>query len=123
MSDPRAPEVTPARIGALPSLPVFHKIAGRKVVIAGGSQGALWKAELLSAAGADVLVLAGHDAAAKIFADLVAHPVSGPVTVLAREWASADLEGSALALADIADREEALRFVAAARAAGASTLR
>lgn len=115
----RAPVVTPARIAPLPNLPVFHKLAGRKVVVAGGSEGALWKAELLSAAGAEVLVLAGHDAAAAMFADLVANPVSGSVTVLPRAWGPADLAGSALALADIADRGEALRFVAAARAAGA----
>ena len=119
MTQERQPEVTPARIAPLPNLPVFHKIARRKVVVAGGSQGALWKAELLSAAGADVLVLTGHEAAAKIFAGLVSAPVSGPVTVLPRLWNPEDLEGAVLALADISDREEALRFVAAARAAGA----
>jgi uroporphyrin-III C-methyltransferase/precorrin-2 dehydrogenase/sirohydrochlorin ferrochelatase len=108
----RKPEQTLARIAPLPNLPVFHKVAGRKVVIAGGSEGAVWKAELLCAAGADVLVLAGHKTAALLFANL-------PVKVLARAWEASDLAGAALALADIADREEALRFVAAARAAGA----
>ena len=112
MTIERKPELTPARIAPLPSLPVFHKVAGRKVVIAGGSEGALWKAELLSAAGADVLVLAGHAAAARLFADLA-------VTILPRAWEASDLAGAALALADIADRDEALRFVAAARDAGA----
>ena len=72
----------------------------------------MWKAELLAAAGADVLVLAGHEAAAKLFDGLAA-------TVLPRGWEAKDLDGAALAIADLSDRDEALRFIAAARAAGA----
>lgn len=109
----RSPVATPARIAPLANLPLFHKVEGRKVVVAGGSQGAAWKAELLSAAGAKVLVLAGDAAGAALFADL-----SG-VRVMARPWHADDLTGAALAIADIADRAEALRFLAAARAAGA----
>ena len=112
MTIERSPEATPARIAPLPNIPLFHKVQGRKVVVAGGSEGALWKAELLAAAGAEVLVLAGHETAARLFASV-------PATVLARRWQPADLEGAALALADIADHEEALDFVAAARGAGA----
>src|SRR3546814_3594088 len=109
----RVPMAVPARIAPLANLPVFHKIEGRKAVVAGGSQGALWKAELLSATGADVLVLAGHEAGAKLFAELAASAVAGEVTVLPRRWQASDLGGAALAIADIADRGEALRFVAA----------
>lgn len=112
MSIERTPISTPARIAPLPSLPVFHKLAGRKVVVAGGSEGALWKAELLSAAGADVLVLA--DGKADRFSAL-----SG-VTVEPRRWESDDLVGAALAVADIGDRGEAASFIAAARSAGAA---
>jgi siroheme synthase-like protein len=108
----RVATTTPARIAPLPNLPVFHKLSARKAVVVGGSQGALWKAELLAAAGAEVLVLAGHRAAAKLFDGLGA-------TVLPRGWRPADLDGAALAVADLADRAEAERFVAAARAAGA----
>lgn len=64
----REPVATPARIAPLANLPLFHKLHGRKVVVAGGSEGALWKAELLTAAGADVLVLAGDGAGAQLFA-------------------------------------------------------
>jgi uroporphyrin-III C-methyltransferase/precorrin-2 dehydrogenase/sirohydrochlorin ferrochelatase len=110
----RTPETLPPRIAPLATLPLFHRIAGRKAVVAGGSQGALWKAELLLAAGAEVLVLAGHDAAAKLFEGL-----AGPLTVLSRAWAPADLAGAVLALADLSERAEAERFVAAAHAAGA----
>ena len=59
----RTAQAVPARIAPLASLPLFHRIAGRKVVVAGGGDGAVWKAELLSAAGANVLVLAGSAAA------------------------------------------------------------
>jgi uroporphyrin-III C-methyltransferase/precorrin-2 dehydrogenase/sirohydrochlorin ferrochelatase len=87
-------KTTPARIAPLATLPLFHKLQGRKAVVVGGSQGASWKAELLEAAGADVLVLA-------------------------EGWTPADLEGAAIAVADIADDDEAARFIAAAHAAGA----
>ncbi|HEY0013362.1 MAG TPA: siroheme synthase CysG [Allosphingosinicella sp.] len=88
---PRAPTETPARIAPLPNLPLFHKLEGRKVLVVGTGEGARWKAELIAAAGADVVHLAA--------------------------WAPADLEDAALAVADLPDRAEALRFVVAARAA------
>src|SRR5437868_13836685 len=94
MSKVRALKTTPARIAPLATLPLFHKLEGRKAVVVGTSQGALWKAELLAAAGADVLVLRDG-------------------------WSPADLDGAAVAVADIADDIEARRFIAAAHAAGA----
>jgi uroporphyrin-III C-methyltransferase/precorrin-2 dehydrogenase/sirohydrochlorin ferrochelatase len=106
----RQPRPTPARIAPLAALPLFHRLAGRKAIVAGSSDGALWKAELLAAAGADVLVLAG-EGAGKFEAIPALH-------VVGRGWAPADLEGAALAVADPGSRDEALRFVAAARAAG-----
>jgi len=112
MTRARAPEEQrPARIAPLPSLPVFLRLAGRRAVVAGGTQGAVWKAELLAAAGAEVLVLAGHEAGARLFDGIGA-------TVLARGWREPDLTGAAIAIADLPD-EEARRFAAAARAAGA----
>ncbi|HEX9963464.1 MAG TPA: siroheme synthase CysG [Allosphingosinicella sp.] len=109
----RALEVTPARIAPLANLPLFHRLEGRKAVVAGASEGALWKAELLAAAGADVRVFTGEGADTERFEAL------GSLTVLRRGWTAADLAGAALAVADPRNREEALRFVAAARAAGA----
>lgn len=82
-----------ARIASLPNLPLFHKLEGQKAVVIGSSEGAKWKAELLAAAGAEVLRL--------------------------DDWTPLELEGAAIAVADLPDREEALRFVAAAHAAGA----
>ncbi len=109
----------PTRIAPLPNLPLFHKLEGRRVVVAGGSDAALWKAELLSAAGARILVLAGDSDGAARFRDLAARPVAGALTVRPRPWNADDLEGAALAIGDIPDRAEALRFLAAARMAGA----
>ncbi len=42
----------------LARLPVFLALDGKRVVVAGGSAAAAWKAELLSAAGARVEVYA-----------------------------------------------------------------
>jgi uroporphyrin-III C-methyltransferase/precorrin-2 dehydrogenase/sirohydrochlorin ferrochelatase len=74
----------------LPNLPVFHKLEGRKVVVAGASEGALWKVELLSAAGADVLHLSS-------------------------DWQPVDLDDAVLAVADLPEPDA---FIAAARARG-----
>src|SRR5260370_38378955 len=41
-------------IRPLANLPVFFKLEGRRVVLAGGSEAAAWKAELIAASGAGV---------------------------------------------------------------------
>ncbi|MFL6844470.1 MAG: siroheme synthase CysG [Allosphingosinicella sp.] len=89
----RLPSITPPRIAPLPNLPLFHKLAGRKALVVGSSEGAEWKSELLAAAGANVLRRA-------------------------QAWSAADLAGAALAVGDFADEGEAIRFAEAARAAG-----
>jgi len=91
MSD-RKPEETPAAIAPLASLPLFHKLDGRKVVVVGDSAGADWKAELFAAAGAEVVRLT--------------------------QWSAADLAGASIAIADV-PADEAASFAGAARAAGA----
>jgi uroporphyrin-III C-methyltransferase/precorrin-2 dehydrogenase/sirohydrochlorin ferrochelatase len=77
---------------------------------------AVWKAELLSAAGARVDVFAPE-----LTADmraLAAAPPAGAVVVHERRWASADCAGAAIAVAECADDTEAAQFAGAARAAG-----
>jgi uroporphyrin-III C-methyltransferase/precorrin-2 dehydrogenase/sirohydrochlorin ferrochelatase len=114
---PRAPEAAPGhRIDALSSLPVFLKLDGRRALIAGGSEAALWKAELVAAAGAEVDVFAGAEEAR--FQALAAEPPAGSVRVHARDWQESDLAGAALAIADLATDAEAARFATAARQAG-----
>lgn len=106
----------PARMSALARLPVFFALQGRRVVLAGGTEAAAWKAELLSAAGAGVEVFAPEFC--EDLASLAAAPPGGPVTLIARDWTAPDLAGAALAIGAIEDDAEGARFAAAARAAG-----
>ena len=108
----------PRRIEPLATLPVFFKLGGKCVVLAGATDGALWKAELLAAAGAHLHVYAEEFPEA--FAALAADPPAGSITLHARGWQPADLAGAALAIADLEEATEAEAFVIAARAAGAA---
>ncbi|WP_245454268.1 siroheme synthase CysG [Aquabacter cavernae] len=114
---PRAPrEKHGGRMEPLARLPVFFALAGKKVVVAGGDAPAVWKAELLSAAGAHVDVLAAAPCAE--MTELAAEAPGGPVTLVRRGWEAGDLAGAALAICDAQDDAEAARFAEAARAAG-----
>jgi uroporphyrin-III C-methyltransferase/precorrin-2 dehydrogenase/sirohydrochlorin ferrochelatase len=105
----RKPEEVPSRIAPLSSLPLFHNVAGRKVVLTGASDPALWKAELLVAAGAELLVLAGSEEGA------ARYTLQG-AKVLPRGWTIEDLTGAALIIHGAS--EGASDIVAAARRAG-----
>ena len=55
----RKPEpIRPARIAPLSRLPAFFALQGKRVIVAGDSDAAAWKVELLAAAGARVDVFA-----------------------------------------------------------------
>lgn len=113
----RRPEQTLARrIEPLATLPLFHKLDGRKVVLAGAGDGAVWKAELLAATGADLHIFA--EDRPEDFASLAAQPPAGRITLHGRGWQPHDLAGAAIAVADFADEAQAAAFAAAARAAG-----
>src|SRR5277367_6837494 len=109
-------EVKATRMGPLARLPTFFALDNKRAVVAGGSAAAIWKAELLSAAGAHVDVFAPN--ADEDLRALAATPPRGDVVIVERCWAAADISGSAIAVADCADDEEAAAFAAAARAAG-----
>ncbi|WP_291165643.1 NAD(P)-dependent oxidoreductase [Hyphomicrobium sp.] len=111
MSDPVA-----HRIAALAVLPVFFKLDGKRVVLAGGGEPSLWKAELLSAAGAHVEVFA--ERFAEGFRDLAASPPNGQLLLRDRRWRPEDLRSAALAVGALSDETEAAEFASAARAAG-----
>lgn len=113
-----SPQSTPARIEALATLPIFFKLNEKKVVLVGASDGAVWKAELLLAAGADLHVFIG-DAESAHFDVLHKHTVGiGKITLHKRVWKPEDVIGATLAIADLEAEDEALDFIAAARAAG-----
>ena len=109
----RRPEPRPERMAALAALPVFFKLAEKPCIVAGGTPGAAWKAELLAAAGAQVRVFAAEPCA-----ELAALAGDGVITVFPRAWRADDLSGAALAIADCADEGEARDFRDAARKNG-----
>src|SRR5262245_1692416 len=106
----------PPRMGRLATLPAFFKLQGKRVVIAGGNEAAAWKAELLSAAGATVEVWAAEPCAT--LKTVAAAPPDGPIALQRRAWEAASFAGAHLVVGAVSDRHEAMRMVAAARAAG-----
>src|SRR5262245_3893438 len=117
MNASRTPsEARDPRMEPLVQLPVFLALAGRRAVLAGGAPAAAWKAELLSAAGAEVDVLAAEPGDA-LFA-LAGAPPGGAIVLHMRPWDTDDFAGAAIAVGACADDREAAAFAAAARAAG-----
>jgi uroporphyrin-III C-methyltransferase/precorrin-2 dehydrogenase/sirohydrochlorin ferrochelatase len=104
------------RMAALARLPVFLALEGKRAVVAGDGPPVAWKAELLSAAGADVDVLAEHPC--EELRALAAEPPRGAIALRRRAWRSADLRSAAVAVGGFDDEEEAEKFARAARAAG-----
>lgn len=109
----------PARMEPLAKLPVFWALEGKRVVVAGGTDAAMWKAELLAACGAcvDIYAETFSEAFDALFARAPDHPAAR-LTPHARRWMPADLGEATLAVGDCAEDVEARAFVAAARAAG-----
>ena len=105
----------PSRIAPLAVLPVFFKLAGKRVVLAGGSAGAAWKAELLAASGALVEVYA-TEPGEEMIAIIAAHP--DRILHLARPWSVDVLPGAAMAIGAIEDEPEGQAFRCAAQLAG-----
>ena len=117
MNKSRVPsEASLARLQALARLPVFLALDGKRAVLAGGSPAAAWKAELLSASGAQVEVYALN--VGEELAELAEAPPRGSIKVNLRNWTVADLPGAAVAVGAFEDDESAAAFAAAARAAG-----
>lgn len=105
------------RLGALAKLPVFFDLGDKRAIVAGGSAGAAWKAELLAASGAQVEIFAvdpGDDMRA-----LVARGAAdGELALHERPWSVDVFAGAALAVGDFEDEAEAKAFRCAAKAAG-----
>lgn len=122
MSSPDAPPARtpslerPRRMDRLATLPLFFTLGGRRAVVAGGSEAAAWKAELLSAAGATVEVW-DPDPCAEMGA-LAADPPGGTVDLVRRSWTPECFAGAALVIAAVDDDAQAARIFDAARACG-----
>jgi uroporphyrin-III C-methyltransferase/precorrin-2 dehydrogenase/sirohydrochlorin ferrochelatase len=100
----------------LARLPVFYALDGKRVVLAGGNQAAAWKAELLSAAGAQVDVYAAEISDDMLM--LLADPPRGIIVHHQRDWMADDFRRAAMAIGAFENSEDAQKFAAAARAAG-----
>jgi uroporphyrin-III C-methyltransferase/precorrin-2 dehydrogenase/sirohydrochlorin ferrochelatase len=109
-------EIQATRIGPLARLPAFFALANKRVIVAGGTAAATWKAELLSAAGARVDVFTA--APSEDMVSLAEGAPHGPVIIHRRDWTTDDLIGAAIAVADCGDDAEAAHFAAAARIVG-----
>ena len=105
------------RLDALATLPVFFSLAGKRVLVAGGSEAVAWKAELLAAAGASVAV---HTETPSVELTTLAErgAAAGDITIVPRPWDKAAFAGAALAVCDAEDETEAADFAAMARATG-----
>ncbi|MBB4008909.1 siroheme synthase CysG [Allorhizobium taibaishanense] len=119
MTSPFLPQNDPSRterVAPLAKLPVFWGLEGKRVIVAGGSEGAAWKAELLAACGANVDVYCPDEELCDTFRTLVA--ADDRIRHYAHCWHIGLFDHAALALADCETDEEALAFACAARAAG-----
>ncbi|WP_332718024.1 siroheme synthase CysG [Pelagibacterium mangrovi] len=102
------------RMAELATLPVFYTLTTKRVLVAGGSETAAWKAELLAAAGAQVQVFADHDACC---AEMMALAQAGQATLHRAHWRSADWSTLAMAVGDC-NEPDGLAFANHARAMG-----
>src|SRR5262245_34938045 len=109
-------EAGPARMGALARLPVFLSLEGKRAVLAGGSPAAAWKAELLSASGANVEAYTPDPCEELV--QLAGNPPRGAIGIHRRVWTAEDLIDAAIAIGAFEDDEGAAKFASAARAAG-----
>src|SRR5260370_17846562 len=99
---------------ALARLPVFLALEGRRAVVAGGNAQAAWKAELLSAAGANVEVFA--EAPADELVGLAQNPPRGAVTIIRRRVGAEDFAGAAVAVRPVVDDFDPPHFATPPRA-------
>jgi uroporphyrin-III C-methyltransferase/precorrin-2 dehydrogenase/sirohydrochlorin ferrochelatase len=101
----------PSRMQPLATLPLFHRLEGAPVLLAGRGEALVWKADLLAAAGARVIIATADPAEAF-------EAVHGVIEIHARQWHDSDFQGVRLAIGAFDDVIEAAAFAAAARSHG-----
>jgi uroporphyrin-III C-methyltransferase / precorrin-2 dehydrogenase / sirohydrochlorin ferrochelatase len=112
---------TSHRVAALATLPLFWSLTHKRVVVAGGSDAAAWKAELIAASGAEVHLYAPRAELSDSFLDLVARGAAhecGRFIHHDETWHDGIFADAALAIADCEGDGEAEAFFNAARVAG-----
>lgn len=111
----------PQRVSALATLPLFWTLKGKHVVVAGGSDGAAWKAELLAACGAEVHVYAPRGELGETFLAIIGGNAAHECRRFVHHdqpWHGGIFHGAAMAIADCEDDGDAEAFFEAACAAG-----
>src|SRR3954467_4243602 len=115
LANTRTPsETKPPRMEPLARLPVFLALDSKRAVVAGGTPAAAWKAELLSAAGAEVEAY-GSEPCEELRARAPTPP-QGTIFIPRRAWTIDDIRGAAVAIGACETDDEATYFAAAARA-------
>ncbi len=116
LSEPKP--TTAARVAPLAKLPVFWSLEGKQAVVAGGTDGAAWKAELLAACGAQVHIYCPNEELGDAMRALIDDAAGCAIIHHRHVWHPGIFTGKALALADCKTEGEAQAFHDAARAAG-----
>ncbi len=98
----------------LATVPLFFALSGKRVVVSGGSPAALWKAELLHAAGARLDIYSPEPDVR--LRDLARR--CSTMRLVERACTAKDLAGAVLAIADVEGSDEAAAFKNAAAEAG-----
>ncbi|MFD1746733.1 siroheme synthase CysG [Rhizobium helianthi] len=112
---------TPGRMEPLAKLPVFFALDGKRVVLAGGSEGAAWKAELLVACGAQVDLYCPEEELSETFVRMLEEDRAKAEPAFRHHdhpWHIGIFQNAAMALGDCETDEEARAFYCAAKAAG-----
>jgi uroporphyrin-III C-methyltransferase/precorrin-2 dehydrogenase/sirohydrochlorin ferrochelatase len=109
------------RMEALAKLPVFWDLAGKAVVLCGGSDAAAWKAELLLACGAQLHLYCPQQALGESMLSLMGRALPNPAAVITHhdtDWHEGCFQAAVLAIADCDDEQDAKVFFEAATRAG-----
>lgn len=109
------PSDSSSRIEPLAKLPLFWDLQAKRALVAGGSDAAAWKAELLAACGAEVEV---HAPQHTIGEAMNALATAGKIVIFHQPWHIGIFNGAAIAIGDCETEEEARAFACAARATG-----
>ena len=104
------------RMQALARLPIFLDLDDKRALVAGNGAPVAWKAELLSAAGAQVEVFTEHPC--EELRVLAEEAPRASIILRERGWCTADFAGAAVAVGGFENDADAERFAAAARTAG-----
>ncbi|MDK1377911.1 MULTISPECIES: SAM-dependent methyltransferase [unclassified Sinorhizobium] len=117
----RPAKPSPQRVAPLATLPLFWTLKNKRVVVAGGSDAAAWKAELLAACGAEVHLHVPRAELSDVFLALLKRGATHDNGCLVHHdeiWHPGVFFGAAIAIADCDGDAEAEAFFNAARSAG-----